>query len=499
MDSPAPARPPAPRLPFRLSLVALILLAAGYAWFLREHISPYAGDSDSSGYLNSAALLRAGRLSIPMAALPGHTSADFGYIAHLPLGFTNRLAADLMAPSYPPGLPLHLLAFSFLVGLDWAAIPLNIGAALAGGALLYLFARRLGLPRPLALAGVAVLLLCPLYLFSALQPMSDLLALVWTLTALFAALRARESAGWAVGCGVAVAVAVLVRPTNLLVIVPVALALGTAWRRYLWVGLGGLPGALLLGWYNRSAYGTPVTTGYGDVSAAFAGAFLPHNLWHFARWIPALLSPLVIAALAAPFTPAARRREFAVLASWAVLLICFYAFYYHSGETWWYLRFILPAFPVLILAALVAWHAFTAKAGRPALVGAVLLAAGLTWEIRLFRRLDVLGIKSGEATYPDTAAWARAQLPADAAIFCMQVSGAFHYYTDFLLVRWDMVRPEDMTRLMQTLHAQHRPAYAVLFDFEEQRARQSIGGRWTRLDRVRQATIWRIDPIFASP
>ena len=42
-----------------------------------------------------------------------------------------------------------------------------------------------------------------------------------------------------------------------------------------------------------------------------------------------------------------------MLGLWAGLLTGLYAFYFHSGETWWYLRFILPAFPVLILAALV--------------------------------------------------------------------------------------------------------------------------------------------------
>ena len=58
-----------------------------------------------------------------------------------------------------------------------------------------------------------------------------------------------------------------------------------------------------------------------------------------------------VAALATPWVPVARRRELAVLGLWAALLIGFYAFYFHSGESWWYLRFILPAFPALLLAA----------------------------------------------------------------------------------------------------------------------------------------------------
>ena len=498
MDTPAPARLKAFLLPRTPSVVLLAVLVIGYAWFLRLHTAPYAGGSDSSGYLNSAALLRAGRMSTTARTLAGHAAADFGMMAHQPLGFTTRAGTDQMAPSYPLGLPLHLAAFSYLVGLDWAAIPLNICSALAGGALLYLLARRLDLPLSLALAGTAVLLLCPLYLFAALQPMSDLLALVWSLAALYAALRAREGWGWALACGAAVAWAVLVRPTNLLLVVPVALALSTSWRSYLWVGLGGLPGALLLAGYNRQIYGSPFVTGYGEVWSAFSREYVAHNLWFFACWIPGLLTPVVLVALGAPFRRAIRRREFGVLGAWAVLLIGFYAFYYHSGEAWWYLRFILPAFPVLILAALTVLHSLTAAVPGRRVIGGVLLATGLAWETGLNYRLELLHNKSGEAAYPAAAAWARTHLPANAAIFCMQVSGAFYYYTDFVLVRWDQVLPRDLVPLFQTLHEQHRPVYAVLYGFEESDAMNRMGGHWTRIAELHKVTVWRIDPVPAA-
>ena len=495
MDTPAPARLTAFPLPRTLSAVLLAVMVIGYAWFLRLHTAPYAGGSDSSGYLNSAALLRAGHLSTAARTLAGELRPGI----HQPLGFTTRAGTNLMAPSYPIGLPLHLAAFSFLVGLDWATIPLNICGALAGGALLYLLARRLELPRSLALAGTVGLLLCPLYLFVSLQPMSDLLALVWSMAALYAALRAREGWGWALACGMAVAWAVLVRPTNLLLAVPVVLALGTQWRSYLWVGLGGLPGALLLAGYNRQVYGSPFVTGYGEVWSAFSWEYVAHNLGFFARWIPGLLSPVVLMALGVPFLRAVRRREFYVLGAWAVMLIGFYAFYYHSGETWWYLRFIIPAFPILILFALAVLQSLTATVPRRRIIGSVLLAASLAWEISLTYRLELLHNKSGEAAYPNAAAWARTNLPANAAIFCMQVSGAFYYYTDFLLVRWDQVQPSDMVPLFQTLHEQHRPVYAVLYGFEEPGAMKQMGGRWTRIAELPNVTVWRVDLVPAAP
>ncbi len=499
MEPSPPARPTTLFNSRRLFVALVAVLVVGYAWFLRLHTAPYAGGSDSSGYLNCAALLLAGRVTIPKNALTGHAPAEFGDGAHQPLGFITRAGTDEMAPSYPPGLPLHLAAFSFLVGLDWATIPLNICSALAGGVLLYLLARRLELPRSLALAGAAVLLLCPLYLFAATQPMSDLLALVWSLASLYAALRAREKRGWALTCGFALAWAVLVRPTDLLLVIPVTLALGVAWRSYLWVGLGALPGALLLGGYNLRISGSPFVTGYGDVWLAFSREYIAHNLAFFARWIPGLLTPVVLAALIAPFRPAGRQRELGVLGAWALVLIGFYAFYYHSGETWWYLRFILPAFPVLILAALVVLHSIPSAATTRKVLGSLLLAASLAWQAGLSYRLQLVHNKSGETTYYDAATWTRTHLPADAAIICMQLSGALYYYTDFLMLRWDQIRPDARATLTRVLLNERRPIYAALYDFEEADARQKMGGRWTKITRIRNATIWQVEMTLASP
>ncbi len=490
-SSPAPSHL-SPRFS-RLQVLLVVGFVIGYAWFLRLHTAPYAGGSDSSGYLNAAHLLLEGRLSSVKPALPGHTPSDFAIGAHQPLGFLTRAGTDEMAPSYPVGLPLHLAVFSWIAGLDWATIPLNMCAALASGGLFYLLARRLDLPASLALGGAAALLLCPMFLFAALQPMSDLLALMWSLAALYAALRAREGWRWGVLCGLAVAWAVLVRPTNLLVVVPVAVALGLNWRAYLWVGLGGLPGAILLGAYDRMIYGSVLATGYGDVWSAFSREYAAHNIVFFAWWIPGLLTPVVLLALLAPFRAGVRRREIAALATWAVMLIGFYAFYYHSGETWWYLRFILPAFPALLLIALAVLHSFPAGDSTRKIGGSCLLAAVLIWEVVLTNRFALLEIKSGEATYYDASIWSRTHLPANAAVICMQVSGALYYYTDFLLLRWDQIDPSKVPPLIAALREGHRPVYAILYEFEEADARARLGGQWKKITKIRNATMWQVE------
>lgn len=497
MDSFAPRPAVAPGLP-RLVVFLLAAGFAAYAAFLAVYSASYASGSDSSGYFNSARLLSEGRFHAPLRLPRGEDHLSFGVMAFQPLGFIIDREQPRMAPTYPTGLPLHLLAAAGLTGWRHAATVVNIFAALGTGLVLWQLARRLDLTPGWSAAALALVWLCPLTLFASLQPMSDLLALLWSLATLWLALRSREHWRWSLLAGLAFSLAVLVRPTNLLLVLPVALALGGDWRRYLLLGLGGLPGALFLSYYNRQVYGAPLASGYGDITSTLQAGFVPHNLFHFARWIPMLLSPLVLAAFAAPFVPAARRRELAVLGLWAGLLIGFYAFYFHSGETWWYLRFILPAFPVLVLAALVVfqqgWHRWPAPRWSRVVVF-VLLGLGLGWQIRLTRQLDVLRVPQNEATYLHAADWVRDHLPPESAVFCMQVSGALYFYTEFMIVRWDQVAPDQIGRLFTALHTERRPVYAVLYAFEQPDAFTRLGGHWRQLATIGQATVWQLETV----
>lgn len=501
MDPTAPRLIPTTGLP-RAAIILLAVCFIGYAAFLARYSASYAAGSDSSGYFNSARLLGEGRFHASVRVPAGQHHTAFGLMTFQPLGFIIDENAARMMPTYPTGLPLHLLAASWLVGWRHAATLVSIFAALGSGLVLWSLARRLELTPGWAAAALTLLWLCPLTLFASLQPMSDQLALLWSLTALAAALRGREHQRWCLLAGLATSLAVLVRPTNALLVLPLALALGWNLRRHLLLILGGLPGGVFFCYYNWKVYGSPLATGYGNVSTAFSAGFAPHNLAHFACWIPALLSPLVCAALAAPFVREARRRELAVLGLWAGLLTGFYAFYFHSGETWWYLRFILPAFPVFLLAALVVlqqvWRRLTIPLAANLVLAAV-VAFGVVWQTRFTRRLDVLNIRVGEAHYLDAANWARDHLPPESALFCMQVSGAFYFYTPFLIIRWDQALAARMTELFALLQEQKRPVYAVLYDFEKTDAFARLGGRWKPIATVGRTTVWQLETAPTAP
>jgi hypothetical protein len=79
----------------------------------------------------------------------------------------------------------------------------------------------------------------------------------------------------------------------------------------------------------------------------------------------------------------------------------------------------------------------------------------------------------------------------------METTGALFYYTDFTLVRWDMITPADFQRIAGACVVAGRPIYAVLYPYEidEWHAfRDHIPGPWTQVGTVRQVSIWRYDP-----
>src|SRR5512144_2503843 len=151
-------------------------LLVGYAFALFHHTSYAAGGSDSSGYLNAARLFASGRATEPIRGLNRLAlTQDFAPI-FVPLGYTALERPSVMAPSYPPGLPLHMALAARIGG--WTRAPFLVSplAGIACLVLLYFLGRELRLPPAFAAAGCALLAFFPTFVFQALQPMSDVLA-----------------------------------------------------------------------------------------------------------------------------------------------------------------------------------------------------------------------------------------------------------------------------------------------------------------------------------
>ncbi len=487
----------------------LIAAAIAYSGYLLWYHSPYAGGSDSSGYLNGAKLMLAGKITTMPRPLPGQPPNQLDPLHYVAPGFRLLPSGPGIAPTYPVGLPLHLAAAALLVGLTHAATLVSILAVAGLAILLYFTAREFGVRPNWGASLAALFLLSPLTLFLALQPLSDLVATVWAVTVVLCALRASRHPGWAAAAGLALAIAVLLRPTNMLLFLPAAFALPAKLRPWLAFLLAGLPGAICLAVYNHTVHGAAWSTGYGALRDLVGTEFIPMTLWHYIIWLPVVATPLVAAALALPWLRIERKKK-AVLLAWAGSLLLFYSSYYCTHETWWYLRFVLPALPAVGLAAalalqsipypswLISSQRLTSTGPTVPVTGLrlhlthLMLAGAILWLLLWTRSLHVSETELGERSYLQVGHWAAEQLPANAVLAADQVAGAVFFYSDKPFIRPDRFTAESYGRFNDYLQQNHLELYAALFPFEEEGTlRRHMPGRWEPVTRFRQVTIWR--------
>jgi 4-amino-4-deoxy-L-arabinose transferase-like glycosyltransferase len=462
-------------------------------------IGAVPGGSDNSGYFNEARLLAQGRMHVPMRTLTGLPPEEIPFL-YAPLGF--KPAADATAqlvPTYPPGLPLLLVPTARLIGWDHAGDALLLIHSLAGIALVFALGRTCGLPGSWSLAGSAILAASPLYLYTSLQALSDVPATTWATAAVVAALKARGKAGWALVSGACISVAFLIRPNNFLIAIPVLIAVGISPRRLALVALGSVPGIAAWMAINRAAYGSPLLSGYGAIGTEFHAGLIPGTLAFYVRWLPLLLSPVVIFAPSILAFLGRVPRITCMLASWAAAYIAFFSAYRWTHEQWWFLRFLLPAAPALIVAGLVVPYLWfeRAKGGRsPALVRllpALLIAAAIGVELGQTMPIrEAWAIGHGERKYGRVCDWLNAHLPRNSAVVVSQASGALFYYTPFTLLRFDEMDQSVATRAEASLQSEGRPLYAVLFPFEEG-VLGRLPGRWEHAVSVDDVSIWRCE------
>jgi 4-amino-4-deoxy-L-arabinose transferase-like glycosyltransferase len=374
-----------------------------------------------------------------------------------------------------------------------------LAAAAAAVWLCYLAARELGLSRALAASGAVMLAAFPVFIFTSIQPLSDTPATAWGLAALYAALRARRDPRWALAAGAALAMAVLVRPTNLLLTPALLVLLGADGRRLGLFVLGGLPGAGWLAWYNHQLYGHALRSGYGDIFAAFGWVHGAPTAGHFARWLALLLpSAVLILPWAVLLRRESRSRVALALAVLFAAITGCYLFYEVSHEVWWCLRFILPAVPALILGALLGVEALARGPAqrwahpfrRVAATALALWAVGLS--LYWVPNLAVLMMKKYEQVYADATQEALSRLPRHALVVSSAFSGSLYYYTDFAVLRTDQVEATDFNRYASLARAAGHPICAVLFDSEEAEAFRRCPGAWTRLTQFRNVGLWQL-------
>jgi hypothetical protein len=436
-----------------------------------------ASGADSFAYVSQAALWRAGRIDapVPLAAdVPWPnavaTFSPFGY-RPAPDG------APSLVPVTTPGLPLLMAALQTIAGHCAAFVVTPV----SGGALVILtFA--IGTRVRSAAAGLIAAWLVatsPALLFMLMWPMTDVPAAACT--ALLIWLLLGRSSASAIAAGLTTGAGLLLRPNFFLIAAAAGLWLvldgflwsdGRArWRRALLFVIGVLPGALVMAWLNARWYGSPIASGYGTAGNLFAVSRLVTNVGRYGRWLVGT-SPLaivgvaaIIVALGLPWTAPWGRRTawlFALVAASACSLYLLYEPY----TAWWYLRFLLPAWPVVFVAASIAIDS-ARRRSRPAaaIVVAITLAAGV-FGVWFARSHGVFAIGETERRYVSVARLVDTATEPTAVILTSEHSGTLRYYTGRVTLRFDVLDPAWLDRAIAWLVARGRHPYILLEDWE---------------------------------
>ncbi len=482
----------------RVLLLRLLALAALAGWFglLLVHRVEIAGGADSSGYLTESRLWLQGK-PIRTLTLPRELHLPSGSFRwFIPLGFVPGPSEGTMVPSYPPGLPLQMAALT-LIGGSRAPFLLSPLAALASVLLLFVLARQFGLERGWSAAAAVILGVFPTLLFIAIQPMSDVVATAWILAALVCGMRSRHHVGWGVAAGLAVGIAVLVRPTNILILPALMIAVGLRRRHILALAGGATPAMLALMAINQHLYGSPFRTGYGDAGVLLAWSNIPSGLQHYGGWLMVLMTPLVfplgLAGLGVRDVPGRLRL---LLATWFGSFFVFYCVY-QPYDAWWFTRFLLPAFPAVILSLLLLLRVIARRltAGLRVMTIGTVLALVIGTGIWHVRHKSVFEIGDGEQVYEQATRGVEKHVPANAILIGMQMSGAIYHTSGTTMLRWDALNADRFELIRAHAALDRRPLYALLFDFERPEVFTRTGHHWTEVERWGPVALYRPEAV----
>jgi 4-amino-4-deoxy-L-arabinose transferase-like glycosyltransferase len=444
-----------------------VLLAIALAWTMTAGVlfnTMAAGGSDSYGYVSQVPLLRQGMLVDLVAFDPAFTWQDASRTL-VPLGYVPTEAADVIAPLYPPGLSLLMVPASLFGDRAVYLIVPVFGALLI--ACTWSAGIRLG--DPLA-AGLTALFLSasPTFLYQLVQPMSDVPAAACWLAALLAVRRGRT--GDAVA-GLFVGLAVLIRP-NLAPLALVVFVVG--WRLSPWTIRGAamfaVPAAaavLLLLHVQQVRFGSPTASGYGRFQDLFQLASVATNLRQYPNWLTAAHTPFIWLSALSPMvlrrTPALTF-ALALLGLAAGVWLLYLPYTAFQPHEWHYTRFLLPAIAVMmLLATLVALRPVRRLAPEARTVIAAALSVALLFMMGRYA-LDngAFHLHEAEQKYPAAGDAVVTRVGHGGWVLAAQHSGSLRLYAGSRTVRWDLVQPRDIDRVLELLGARGRPPLLVL-------------------------------------
>jgi len=471
----------------RGTIVAVVLAVAVAAAGIKYGTYAASG-SDSYGYVSQADLWLTGRLRVDQRALD--LASPFDDWALSPLGYHPGPTPHVIVPTYAPGLPLLMAAAKTTAGTNGPYYVVPLMGALT--VLLTFLLGRLLFDDIVGVAASALVAVSPTFQFQLMWPMSDVpAAAAWTLAVVMAVLRRPFAAG------LASAAAIVIRPN--LVPLTVAVAIIAIWpdprrREHMadlvhacaWFAIGVIPGAGGIALLNKYLYGGPTVAGYTHLDSLFRWGHATTNVARYVPWLLVTQTPFVAAALlpfasrrfTVPGTESERGPIRAGLAAFLALLALSYIFY-QPFDDWWFLRFFLPGFPMLLILAAGALRSTTSLIGRTAQI--VLLAAVVIvvfgWELSTAQWRGVYNVHAGEQRYVTVGRELADSTPTNAVFLAMQHSGSLRYYTRRLTVRYDSLPPGSLDEALAVLRSRGFHPYFLLEQWEESAFRRRFADK----------------------
>jgi len=383
-----------------------------------------------------------------------------------------------VVPICPAGLSLAMAPFLMIGGRDaiFLVVPL-FGALLVGAT--YAAGARYG--ARVGLAAAVVTACSPAFLYQLVQPMSDVpAAALWMLAV--AAATGTGPRGPLVA-GLAAGAAILTRPN----LVPLAVPLGLfllfrperRWRERLRAALayagGTAAGCVAVALVQNEFYGSPFSSGYGSLADLFQAVHVLPNVSRYLAWMSEAHTPAWLIAAGAPLVlPGALSALYATM--FLVNLACYLP--YVVFEQWWYLRFLLPGIPLVLILMVAAIDAacrrVSPRAAAPVLACVTLALAPLF--IRTAAERSVFRLHALEARFARAGTFVGERLPANALVMTSWQSGSVRFYSGRPTLVWDGLPPAWLDRALVFARDRGFVPFLLFERWEEPLFRQRFRG-----------------------
>ncbi len=472
----------------QVAVVALLaaVVAAGVHWG-----AFVAGGSDSYCYAHQAERWASGRLQeaeplaleAPWPDAPG----TFAPAGHAP----SPTVPGAIVPICPAGLSMAMAPFLLLGGRDAIFFVVPLFGALLVGATFVLGSRygaRIGVVSALVVA------CSPAFLYQLMQPMSDVPAAALWVAAVAAATGMKPRAPLL--AGLAAGAAIVMRPNLVPLGVPVGLFLlfraERTWRARLRAAgtyaTCCAAGCVTVALVQYAYYGTPLSSGYGPLDALFSLDHIRPNAGRYFAWMTQTQTPAwLLAALAPLLLPGSLSALLAVLAGVTVALYLPYTVF----DDWSFLRFLLPAIPLLLILMVASIDAACRRAvsrwtGRsaagPALVrrcGVALAVLGTGLAVVCLgqaRDRQVFRLHLLEARYARAGLFVARRLPQQSLVVTSWESGSVRFYSGRRTLAWDQLDPAWLDRAVLFGRQRGLEPFLLLERWEEPLFRARFAG-----------------------